>query len=287
MSNKEFPRTMVGGVSLPRMLIGSNWFCGYSHTGSAADAMIKNKFSNEDAFIPVIKEYLKHNINAIMGLFETNPTMLSAVKSAEQKFGKEIIIIDTPIVNVDDSKSAREEAKKTIELSKKNGAKFCFLHHSSVEQLIDKNKKVIHRLDDYTKMIRDAGMIPGLSAHMPEVLIYSDANEYDVETYIQIYNCLGFLMQVEIEYIAKVINSAKKPVMTIKPFAAGRCTPYVGLNFSYNTIRECDMVTVGAYSELEVREDIEIAYAALGRYYPNLEGRTSPAKNQDVFMNNK
>ncbi len=31
-----FPRTMVGGVSLPRMLMGTKWILGYSHT-SAAD----------------------------------------------------------------------------------------------------------------------------------------------------------------------------------------------------------------------------------------------------------
>ena len=41
-------------------------------------------------------------------------------------------------------------------------------------------------------MIRDHGMIPGLSAHMPELVVFSDLNGYDVETYIQIYNCAGF-----------------------------------------------------------------------------------------------
>jgi hypothetical protein len=35
-----FPRTEVAGVSLPRMLIGTNWICGYSHTSPAADSLI-------------------------------------------------------------------------------------------------------------------------------------------------------------------------------------------------------------------------------------------------------
>jgi len=39
----EFPRTNVGGVSLPRMIIGSNWFLGYSHTSLAKDHFIKLK----------------------------------------------------------------------------------------------------------------------------------------------------------------------------------------------------------------------------------------------------
>jgi hypothetical protein len=37
----EFPRTTVGGVSLPRMIIGDNWFLGYSHTSLAKDKFIK------------------------------------------------------------------------------------------------------------------------------------------------------------------------------------------------------------------------------------------------------
>ncbi len=138
------------------------------------------------------------------------------------------------------------------------------------------------RLPDYLAMIRDSGLIPGLSAHMPELIVYSDANGYDVETYIQIYNCMGFLMQVEIEYINRVIRSAKKPVMTIKPMAAGRVTPFVGLNFAYATLRDCDMVTVGCFTPQEVHEDVEIAMAYFEHRAPDLEGRSSP--NKTVIM---
>ena len=41
-------------------------------------------------------------------------------------------------------------------------------------------------------MIRENGMVPGLSAHMPEMIVFSDLNGYDVETYIQIYNEWAF-----------------------------------------------------------------------------------------------
>ena len=70
--------------------------------------------------------------------------------------------------------------------------------------------------------------------------------------------------------------NAKKPVMTIKSMAAGRCTPFVGLTFNYATIRPCDMVTVGAFSAAEVHEDVEIAMAALERRRPILGRRSSP-----------
>jgi len=89
---------------------------------------------------------------------------------------------------------------------------------------------------------------------------------------------MGFLMQVEIEYIYNVIWSAKKPVMTIKPMAAGRVTPFVGITFAYAALRPCDMVTVGCFQPDEVHEDVEIGLAAIERRKPDLEGRSSPSK---------
>jgi len=117
---------------------------------------------------------------------------------------------------------------------------------------------------------------------MPEIIQYSDLNGYDVETYIQIFNCLGFLMQVEIESVIRIIHDAKKPVMTIKPMAAGRTTPYVGLTFNWNVLRPQDMITVGCIDEREVHEDVEISLAALEHRLPNLKGRSSPAKQSII-----
>ena len=279
----EFPRTTVGGVSLSRMLIGTNWMLGYSHTSASADEMIRRRYDSAEAFKPVLEAYLRHGVDTIMAPFGASPQLVEAIRDTEQKLGRGIILVDTPTLNVDDNPQARQEAEQTVKESAKRGARFCLLHHSCAEQLVDKNKGVIRRLDDYTKMIRDAGMIPGLSAHMPELIVYSDANGYDVETYIQIFNCIGFLMQVEIETVASIIQNAKKPVMTIKSMAAGRCSPYVGLTFSWNAIREKDMVTVGAFDPQEAEEDIEISLAAIEHRFPDLEKRSSPNQNQAAF----
>lgn len=277
MGEIQFPRTTVGGVSVSRMIIGTNWILGYSHTGTAADTLIRNRQTTEKV-AELLEAYLQYGVDTIMGPMATGTVLLDAMKMAEDRTGKKLILIDTPILNVDDNAAARKEAEATIAACQKEGATFCFPHHSSAEQLVSKNKQTMDRLPDYLKMIRDHGMVPGLSAHMPELIVYSDLNNYDVETYIQIYNCLGFLMQVEIEYINKVIWAAKKPVMTIKSMAAGRCTPFVGLNFSWATIRPQDMVTLGAFTPEEVHEDVEISLAALERRAPNLEGRASPNK---------
>lgn len=277
-----FPRTEVGGLSVPRMLIGSNWMLGYSHTGTAADETIKEKHSTKESFFPTIRAFAENGVDAIMAPIAGSQLLVDGLDYANERLGKKLIYIDTPILNVDDSPAARREAEEKVKECAKIGAEICLIHHSSVEQLVNKNKGTIDRLPDYLKMIRDAGMIPGCTAHMPEIIDYCDSNEYDVETYVQIFNCMGFLMQVEIESVIKTIHAAKKPVMTIKPMAAGRVTPYVGLTFNWNAIREKDMITVGCYNAREAYEDIEISRAALEHRLPNMERRNSPAEQKAI-----
>lgn len=277
MDRPQFPRTEVGGVSLPRMLIGSNWLLGYSHTGPAADRMIRHRHSDPAQVAAVVDAYMQYGIDAIMAPhFQPDSPMCTGMRMVEDRYNKPFTKIVTPALNVSDTPEARAEANEAIRQCARDGAKFCLIHHASAEQLVNKNRQTIERLPDYLYMIREAGMIPGLSAHMPELVTYSDANGYDVETYIQIYNCMGFLMQIEIEGIHSIIWNAKKPVMTIKSMAAGRCTPFVGLTFSYATLRPCDMVTLGAFTPDEVHEDVEIALAAIERRRPLLGKRSSP-----------
>ena len=181
---KSFPRTMVGGISLPRIIIGTNWVLGYSHRTPSADNMIRSKYDNKDAVADLIQAYLDYDIDAVMAPIEENSILLNGIRMAEDRTGKKITLINTPIVDVSDTKDGRESSKKTIEANAKIGSDFCLVHHSSCEQLISKLHGTMDRLPDYLDMIRQNGMIPGLSAHMPEVIMYADKNEYDVETYI-------------------------------------------------------------------------------------------------------
>jgi hypothetical protein len=280
----KFPRTTVAGIDLPRMIAGTNWMAGYSHTGAAADQFIADFHSQRGNTINVYKAFLNNGIDATMGCFQVGygPSVLAAMHQAEEAVGQKMIIIDTPFINVDDNAEGRAAAEKAIKASKQLGATFCLIHHSSAEQLVNKNLKTMPRLPDYLDMIRQNGMIPGLSAHMPELILYSDTNEYDVQTYIQIFNCMGFLMQIEIESVYKIIMNAKKPVMTIKAMAAGRCTPFVGLTFNFAVLRDCDMVVCGCLNEYEAEEDIEFARAAIERRPPVVQGRTSPNKTEII-----
>jgi hypothetical protein len=125
-------------------------------------------------------------------------------------------------------------------------------------------------------------MLPGLSTHMPEAVTCADACEADVESYIQVYNAAGFLCQVETDWVQKIIRDAKKPVMTIKPMAAGRLLPPTGLAFVWSTLRDCDMVTAGTMSAAEAEEVIEISRALLERRAPEVTLQYTRSKSSLV-----
>lgn len=70
---------------------------------------------------------------------------------------------------------------------------------------------------------------------------------------------MGFLMQIEVDWVARIIHEARKPVMTIKPMAAGQLRPFQGLAFAWSTLRDIDMVTVGTMTPREAAEVIEMS----------------------------
>lgn len=274
----DFPRTQIESISLSRLVIGTNWMLGFSHRTPAADHLIEEKNGSPEACQRILEAFLSKGVDTVLGPLGGCDAFWEAMYRTEDATGKHIYKLDTATLNVDDSPSARKEAEARIRKAKERGADMLLLHYNSVEKLIDKSTQTIRRIGDYTDMIRQAGLIPGTSGHMPEVLQYCDLNDYDIALYIQIYNCLGFMMQYEIETIYKNIQSAKKPVLTIKPLAAGRVSPLVGFTFSWNTLRPQDMVAVGCISPEEALEDIEYSMAALEHRPPVIGGGLSYSK---------
>lgn len=118
--------------------------------------------------------------------------------------------------------------------------------------------------------MRQRGLVPGLSTHLPQTIVFTDETGLDAETYICIYNAMGFLMPLEVDWTQRIIQSAKKPVITIKPMAAGQIRPFQAFHFVWNTLRPQDMVTVGCFTPDEAREVIELSLSILERRSANL-----------------
>jgi hypothetical protein len=264
----EFPRTIVGGVSVSRMIIGTNWLLGWSHTSAAKDAFIKS-FQTRKSIADTLSVYLERGVDTVMG--PIHPLLVEALAEAEDRTGRRAIRIFTPVFNVLPDGPPEKEPEPVFDRCREAGATFCMPHQAVTDVLLDRMFGVIRDIGRYTALIRERGMIPGLSTHLPETVVIADKTGIDVETYLQIYNAAGFLMTVEADWVMRVITNAKKPVMTIKPLAAGKLLPPVGLAFVWNTIRDCDMVTIGAATPDEAREVIDLSLDFLERRLPKHE----------------
>lgn len=280
--SSSFPRTMVGGVSLPRMIVGTNWFLGFSHWTPSKDKHIKEHVRNVPKIADVLEVFFKAGIDSVLGLIQMEP-MVDAVKEAEQRTGIKSTFISTPWLPTGPSFPAEgwkmDEVKKILDLEKKLGATFCMPHMSVVDNALDRCTRKLRHFDVLCKMIRERDMIPALSTHMPETIPYADESGLDVETYIQIYNAMGFMMQLEVDWIHNIIMKAKKPVVTIKPMASGHIRPFQAFNFVWNTLREQDMVTVGCMTPDEAKEVIDLSLSILERkaYRPEMQDTPSKA----------
>jgi len=254
------------------MIIGTNWFCGFSHTTSAKDNYIRSIFAEPGKIADVLQVFLAAGVDTIMGLIQRHP-LADGIKEAQQRTGKKMIVISTPGFSPGPDTPEKgfdaDAVRKILDVEKGLGAHFCMPHQSTTDKLVDRCARKIRRMDELCRLIRGHGMIPGLSTHMPESIVYADETGLDVESYIAIYNSMGFLMQVEVDWIHRVITKARKPVMTIKPMASGQLRPFQALHFVWNSLRECDMVTVGTMTPDEAKEVIDISLGILERRQVN------------------
>jgi len=270
-----FPRTSVGGVSISRLIVGTNWFLGYSHTSAAKDRFIR-EFMTRERVADILTVFLERGVDAVMGM--PVPMLSGAIEDAQYRTGRKMHLILTPTFNIRPGGPPEQEPEAVFDRCKELGATFCFPHSSLVDCLVDRLHRTIRGYDGYARLIRERGMIPGLSTHLPESVVIADQTGADVETYIQIYNSAGFLMTIEADWCMRIIHNARKPVMTIKPLAAGRLLPPVGLAFVWNTIRDQDMVTIGTTTADEAREAIELSMGFLERRKANVELQTTRSK---------
>lgn len=276
-----FPRTEVGGLSLSRMIIGTNWFLGYTHSTAAQSRFMERVVTSRDKIADIIEVFLRAGVDTIM-CPHTKTCIPEAIAEAQDRTGVRAIVVSTPSFTTtprtpfDGFDLSEVQAKLDEEVRK--GVSICMPHVSTTDQMVDKCTRQVRQMDVVSRLVRERGMRPGLSTHTPEAVIYADETNLDVDTYIQPLNALGFLMHVEVDWIVGIIRQAKKPVMTIKSMAAGQIRPLQALTFVWNVIRDCDMVTVGTAAPEEAAELIDLSLSILDRRAPALELQKTRSK---------
>ncbi|MBD3181707.1 hypothetical protein GF312_05405 [Candidatus Poribacteria bacterium] len=270
----EIPRTQIENLSVPRLMAGTNWFLGYSHTSAAKDKLIK-EMQTRQHLADILEVFFNAGVDAVYGGRPGAKHLTDAMKDAEDRTGRKCVRIGIPSFNTSGTQEATDANLKLMDEFMELDYDILMPHQNTTDVLVDKRTRTIRDIDFYVSAIRERGMIPGLSTHMPETPIYADEMGLDLGTYIQIYNAAGFLMQIEIDWVHRMIWNRKKPVITIKPLAAGRLHPLVGLAFSWATLRDIDMICIGCLTPDEAKEVIDISLSLL-------EKRSTTVKLQET-----
>lgn len=273
MKQNIFSGNKIGNMELPRLLAGYH---------SVRELGNRKKFSDTETYRE-LTAFLSHNIDGVIGAFSSDGSRFDQLKKVEETAGRQFTMLDLMNIEIGDDAQTRRCAEKKIAGAAAKGVKVCILDTLTTEKMVNKHKRTIEGVEDYLAMIREAGMCTGLQANMPEIITYSDDNGYDVDVYVQNYNCTGYLMQVEIEQCIQVIHDSGKPVITLDPVAGGKVTPYVGLTYSWNSIRKQDFIAFESLYGFTAEEIIEISCAALEHRLPWCIGRDTPSKNKDIF----
>ena len=158
--NQSFPRTLVGGVSLPRLIVGTNWFLGYSHTSLAKDTFIKD-YQTREHIVAVLEPFLDYGIDAVMG--PLSPLLEESIVEAEQRTGQRILRIYTPAFDLGPNPAPGDGPEAVFDRCAVWHATFVLPHQCVTDALVDRRAGIIRDLDKYTAMIRERGMVPGLS----------------------------------------------------------------------------------------------------------------------------
>jgi hypothetical protein len=263
------PTTKIGHLDISRLICGSNNFYGYSHISAARDQWLRKHFTVERV-LEVLKTCARLGVNAIVS--GPNPALRETLRRLEDETGFHMVWMPTPFGD------SLEELKAGIDECRKWGAEVCMPHTSYIEANLKIGEGEISTLREALDYIRDQGMIPGISSHRPEALGICVEQGYDVELMILPLNTLGFLCAYEVEWQARIIRQCPKPVLVIKPLAAGRISPEPGFTFVYNQIKPTDIVAVGVLSSEEMEENVAIVEAVLRGEEPKIKPQETRSK---------
>jgi hypothetical protein len=160
---------------------------------------------------------------------------------------------------------SKKETKEQTKILKDFGAPFCCLHGGWADNWEVKDGRFVD-LEDYLKIIRDAGLIPGSATHNGERLKMMDEGDYDISVFVTPVNKMGFYMNPSQEVALDAVNNCSKPVIAIKPLASGRFDEgrvKEWLKWVFN-VKGVDSMVIGFMSPEEAIEDIAAAKEILG-----------------------
>src|SRR5512137_1911676 len=148
---EAFPRTQIEGLSVSRMIIGTNWFLGHSHWSNAKSRFIVG-YMDAQRIAEILEVYLKEGIDTTVGLMQ-EPVMLEAIQRAEDKTGRKVIKLGTPGLDISGGPQAWDNLKRALDLQAQNQISVCMPHQSTTDVLLDRQHRTVRDMEEISKLI--------------------------------------------------------------------------------------------------------------------------------------
>ena len=257
MTRNSMPTVPFGEHQISRLIIGSNTVNGGSHLSRLIDRSMKEYFTDEQTLnffaqcesegINLFQASNKRNLHSWRQYQESGGFLhyISLVK--ENKRGNDISIEDA-----------------------KNSGVIGLAHHGEVTDALFKRGQ-IDSIKDLLKKIRDAGLLIGVSTHMPDVVDYVEDKGWDIDFYMtcvyerhrtaeELKALLGHVpipvrevyLEEDPPRMYKMIQATKKTCLAFKILAAGRlCRRSTDIEKAFKDalahIKSTDAVIVGMF----------------------------------------
>lgn len=232
-----FPSVTIEGVTIPRVICGTNALLGFSHVSAGRDAWIREHFTAR-RIAEVFAHCQELGVNATMGpLF---PRLVEALDETTRLTGQPMIWVATTSMDrfppgqqeaYDAARRAgrMEEAmalnrasiaEQVAEL-KEAGASFCLVHGACADHW-PLEGDTLPGFADTMSLIRAAGMVPGSAAHTAGRIAILDRPEHAAAVLATPVNKGGWHMAPSRDEAMACYAHLRCPLISIKPLACGR-----------------------------------------------------------------
>lgn len=269
-SAPKLPTVKFGNSDITRLIIGSNPLYGYSHFNRIFDEQMR-EFYTQDKKMEVLKSAERHGIGTWQLHYNDQP--LADYLRYREEGGKMNIVLLADFELMKNPKILPQVVAKMKPLGVGH-------HGNRTDDRFRAGEK--WKVKEFCKMVRDTGVMVGVSAHNPAVFDVIESEGWDVDYYQA---CLYRVsrttkearaefgeapvgetyMEKDPERMCKMIRATRKPCLAFKVFGAGRTVDSAedrekAIRFALANIKPTDAIIVGMYPRFtdQVKENTDL-----------------------------
>jgi hypothetical protein len=260
------PKVRFGQHEVSRLVVGCNQFYGYSHFNQLLDQLMR-EWNTPERVCDTLRQCEQNGINAFQ--YSHHERGFSDLQLHRASGGKMLLI-------------ATNSGKDPVEETVKRIQPIALYHHGEKTDVLFRAGKM-DQVQEYTKRLRQTGVLVGIGTHKSEVVEYAEERGWDVDFYLlcaynrtrtpeELQKMLGVVpvppwevyLESDPPVAFRVARQTRKTCFLFKILAAGRLTrsPQTideAFKTAFQSIKPQDGIVVGMYPRYkdEVKENAD------------------------------